>query len=83
MNYCTRDHVSVIISVVVVLLFLDTKSVKEVTGISSAGGGGAANPGGLPGQSDLSQEVPCPGGGKYAGEEAAGCLSAAAGARLS
>lgn len=37
----------------------------------SAGGGGAAELGVHPGQSDLPQEVPRPGGGKHAGEEAA------------
>lgn len=35
-----------------------------------AGGGGAAEPEVYPGQSDLPQEVPCPGGRKLAGEPA-------------
>ena len=32
------------------------------------GGGGPADPGVRPGQPDLPQEVPCPGGGEHAGE---------------
>lgn len=36
----------------------------------SSGGGGAAELGVHPGQSDLPQEVPCLRGGEHAGEEA-------------
>lgn len=43
--------------------------VKELMGVLSAGGGGAAEHGVHPGQSDLPQEVPRPRGGKHAGEE--------------
>lgn len=44
---------------------------KQTFFLLFAGGGGAAQPGMYPGQSDLSQEVPRPGGRKLAGEPAA------------
>lgn len=43
---------------------------EELTGLFRAGGGGAAELGVYPGQSDLPQEITRPGGGKHAGEEA-------------
>lgn len=48
---------------------VDSSLVKALMGLLSAGGGGAAEHGVHPGQSDLPQEVPRPRGGKHAGEE--------------
>lgn len=46
----------------------------EITDLFSAGGGGPAELGMHPCQSDLPQEVACARGGKHAGEEATAYL---------
>lgn len=51
------------------LLFCPHGLSKESMDCFSAGGGGAAELGVYPGQSDHPQEVPRPGGGQHAGEE--------------
>lgn len=60
----------------VIVKVVSTSSLETLTDCCSVGGGGAAELGVYPGQSDLPQEVPRPGGGKHAGKKttATSCL---------